>query len=86
MLGVVLWILTPHFLTVSNLLNIAEQTSINAIVAGMTFVILSAASIFGGADRPLSGVAWSALRGAADSRRAAAGLVAGSPAAWPTAR
>ena len=39
----VLWILTPHFLTVSNLLNIAEQTSINAIVAvGMTFVILSA--------------------------------------------
>src|SRR2546422_711911 len=38
----VLWILTPHFLTVSNLLNVAEQTSINAIVAvGMTFVILS---------------------------------------------
>jgi ribose transport system permease protein len=38
-----LWILSPHFLTVSNLLNIAEQTSINAIVAvGMTFVILSA--------------------------------------------
>jgi ribose/xylose/arabinose/galactoside ABC-type transport system permease subunit len=38
----ILWILTPHFLTVSNLLNIAEQTSINAIVAvGMTFVILS---------------------------------------------
>ena len=34
--------LTPHFLTVSNLLNVAEQTSINAIVAvGMTFVILS---------------------------------------------
>ena len=41
-LCVVLWILTPHFLTVSNLLNVAEQTSINAIVAvGMTFVILS---------------------------------------------
>src|SRR5207249_584199 len=39
----VLWILTPHFLTVSNLLNVAEQTSINAFVAvGMTFVILSA--------------------------------------------
>jgi len=39
----ILWILTPYFLTVSNLLNIAEQTSINAIVAvGMTFVILSA--------------------------------------------
>ena len=38
----VLWILTPHFLTVSNLLNVTEQTSINAIVAvGMTFVIIS---------------------------------------------
>jgi len=38
----ILWILTPYFLTVSNLLNVAEQTSINAIVAvGMTFVILS---------------------------------------------
>jgi ribose transport system permease protein len=38
----ILWILTPYFFTVSNLLNIAEQTSINAIVAvGMTFVILS---------------------------------------------
>ena len=41
-LGAALWILTPYFLTVSNLLNVAEQTSINAIVAvGMTFVILS---------------------------------------------
>jgi ribose transport system permease protein len=38
----VLWALTPYFLTVSNLLNIAQQTSINAVVAvGMTFVILS---------------------------------------------
>lgn len=38
----VLWTLTPFFLTVSNLLNIAQQTSINAIVAvGMTYVILS---------------------------------------------
>jgi ribose/xylose/arabinose/galactoside ABC-type transport system permease subunit len=38
----VLWILTPYFLTTANLLNIAEQTSLNAIVAvGMTFVILS---------------------------------------------
>ena len=41
-LCVVLWILTPHFLTVSNLLNIAQQTSINAIIAvGLTFVIIS---------------------------------------------
>jgi ribose/xylose/arabinose/galactoside ABC-type transport system permease subunit len=42
-LSVVLWAATPHFLTVSNLLNVLEQTAINAIVAvGMTFVILSA--------------------------------------------
>jgi ribose transport system permease protein len=41
-LSVLLWALTPHFLTVSNLLNVLEQTSINAIVAvGMTFVIVS---------------------------------------------
>ncbi len=41
-LCVALWILTPHFLTVSNLLNVAEQTSINAIIAvGLTFVIIS---------------------------------------------
>jgi ribose transport system permease protein len=38
----VLWILTPHFLTVSNLLNVLEQSAINAIVAaGMTFAIIS---------------------------------------------
>ena len=37
------WILTPHFLTVSNLLNVAQQTSINAIIAvGLTFVIITA--------------------------------------------
>ncbi len=41
-LSVLLWTLTPHFLTISNLLNIAQQTSINAIIAvGMTFVIIS---------------------------------------------
>jgi len=42
-LSAILWILTPYFLTVSNLLNIAQQTSINAIIAvGMTFVIITA--------------------------------------------
>ena len=42
-LCLLLWILTPHFLTISNLLNVLEQTSINAVIAvGMTFVILSA--------------------------------------------
>jgi len=41
-LCVLLWILTPYFLTVPNLLNVMEQTSINAIVAvGMTYVIIS---------------------------------------------
>ena len=41
-LCVVLWAATPHFLTISNLLNVLEQTSINAIVAvGMAFVIIS---------------------------------------------
>jgi ribose transport system permease protein len=39
---IVLWILTPHFLTISNLLNIAEQATIIAIIAvGMTFVIIT---------------------------------------------
>jgi ribose transport system permease protein len=43
LLCLVLWILTPYFLTVSNLLNILEQSSINAIIAvGMTFVIITA--------------------------------------------
>jgi ribose/xylose/arabinose/galactoside ABC-type transport system permease subunit len=41
-LAALLSFLTPHFLTVSNLLNVMEQTTINAVVAvGMTFVILS---------------------------------------------
>ncbi len=41
-LSLVLWALTPHFLTVSNLLNVAEQAAIIAIVAvGMTFVIIT---------------------------------------------
>jgi ribose transport system permease protein len=42
-LCVILWAATPHFLTVSNLLNVLEQTALNAVVAvGMTFVIISA--------------------------------------------
>ena len=41
-LCVVLWAATPFFLTVSNLLNVAEQAAIIAIVAvGMTFVIIT---------------------------------------------
>ena len=42
-LSIILWILTPHFMTVSNLLNVAQQTAIVAIIAaGMTFVIITA--------------------------------------------
>ena len=33
LLCLVLTIASPHFLTVSNLLNVAQQTSINAIIA-----------------------------------------------------
>ncbi len=38
-----LWtLLSPYFLSVSNLLNVLEQTAINAVIAvGMTFVIVS---------------------------------------------
>ena len=70
-LSAVLWALTPHFLTVSNLLNIAQQTSINAIVAaGMTFVIISGGiDLSVGSIVALSGVALGSL------------LQAGQPAA-----
>ncbi|MCA1585218.1 MAG: ABC transporter permease [Acidobacteria bacterium] len=58
-LATVLWALTPHFLTIPNLLNIAQQTSINAIVAvGMTYVILSGGiDLSVGSVVALSGVA-----------------------------
>ncbi len=43
LLSAILWALTPYFLTISNLLNVAEQTAIVAIIAvGMTFVIITA--------------------------------------------
>jgi ribose transport system permease protein len=68
-LSVLLWALTPHFLTVSNLLNVLEQTSINAIVAvGMTYVIVS-----GGIDLSVGSVL--AFSGVV----LASGLSAGAP-------
>ena len=68
-LGTLLWALSPHFLTVSNLLNVLEQTSINAIVAvGMTFVIIS-----GGIDLSVGSVL--ALAGVV----LASALAAGAP-------
>lgn len=67
-LGLLLTALTPHFLTVSNLLNVMEQTSINAVIAvGMTFVILSGGiDLSVGSLVALSGVVMaSALQGGA---------------------
>jgi ribose transport system permease protein len=58
-LCVTLWVATPHFLTVSNLRNVLEQTAINAIVAvGMTFVIISGGiDLSVGSVLALSGIA-----------------------------
>jgi ribose transport system permease protein len=58
-LCMILWAATPHFLTVSNLLNVLEQTAINAIVAvGMTFVIISGGiDLSVGSILALSGIA-----------------------------
>lgn len=58
-LCLILWAATPHFLTVSNLLNVLEQTTINAIVAvGMTFVIISGGiDLSVGSILALSGIA-----------------------------
>ena len=68
-LGILLAVLSPHFLTVSNLMNVMEQTSINAVIAvGMTFVILS-----GGIDLSVGSLV--ALSGVA----LAAALRAGAP-------
>ena len=69
-LCVILWAATPHFLTVSNLLNVLEQTALNAVVAvGMTFVIIS-----GGIDLSVGSVL--AFSGIALART----LEAGAPA------
>lgn len=63
LLGIVLSLLTPHFLTVSNLLNVAQQTAINAIIAaGMTFVIITAGiDLSVGSVLALSGVVLGSL-------------------------
>ena len=93
-LSAVLWALTPHFLTVSNLLNVAQQTSINAVVAvGMTFVILSGGiDLSVGSIVALSGVVLGALLqsgqpivvavSAALAIGAATGLVNGALVSW----
>ena len=62
-LCVVLWILTPYFLTLSNLLNVVEQSSVIAIMAaGMTFVIITAGiDLSVGSVLALSGVVMATL-------------------------
>jgi ribose/xylose/arabinose/galactoside ABC-type transport system permease subunit len=83
-LGALLSILTPDFLTVSNLLNVLQQTSINAVIAiGMTFVILSGGiDLSVGSLVALSGVAlaYALQAGAPLPLALAAGLAAGSAA------
>lgn len=67
LLGALLSYLSPFFLTTSNLLNVMEQTAINAVIAvGMTYVILSA-----GIDLSVGSVA--ALAGVVMANRLQAG-------------
>lgn len=77
----VMWILTPHFLTISNLLNIAEQTAIIAIIAaGMTFVILTAGiDLSVGSVLAFSGVVMASVlqKGAPVAVALAVGVLAG---------
>jgi ribose transport system permease protein len=84
LLVTLLTVLSPYFLTVSNLSNVLEQTSINAVIAvGMTFVILSGGiDLSVGSLVALSGVALAgALRAGAPLPMALlAGLATGSAA------
>ena len=76
-LGATITILTPYFLTVPNLLNVAQQTVINAIVAvGMTFVIISAGiDLSVGSILAVSGVVMaSAIQSGTPERSAASSL------------
>lgn len=73
LLLIILWRLSPHFLTVSNLFNIGSQASMIAITAiGMTMVILMA-------EIDLSVGSVAALAGAIT-----AGMIHASPAGEPT--
>lgn len=80
-LSIVLWILTPHFMTVSNLLNVAQQTTLVAIIAvGMTFVIITGGiDLSVGSALAFSGVAMATLlqKGVPLSIALLAGLGAG---------
>ncbi len=74
--------LTPHFLSVSNLMNVVQQTAINAIIAaGMTLVIISGGiDLSVGSVVALSGVVLGSLLtgGHSLSVSLAAGLAVGA--------
>ncbi|HEY7925072.1 MAG TPA: ribose ABC transporter permease [Vicinamibacteria bacterium] len=82
LLSILLSILSPNFLSVSNLRNVLEQTAINAVVAvGMTYVIVSGGiDLSVGSIVAFSGVLLaSALAAGAPAPAAiAAGLAAGA--------
>src|SRR4051812_13969756 len=76
---VVFSVLSPNFLTTGNLLNILQQSSINACVAlGMTLVIIS-----GGIDLSVGPTAAIAAVIAAVLMAAGAPIAGGVPAAHP---
>ena len=81
-LFVALWVATPHFATVSNLLNVLEQSTIIGIVAvGMTFVIVTGGiDLSVGSVVALAGIAFGLVFRASGSvaLAAAAGLGAGT--------
>ncbi len=76
----------PYFLTASNLVNVAQQSSINAILAaGMTFVILTGGiDLSVGSGLAVAGVVsvWLASKGVPGTIDVLAGLVVGSLAGW----
>jgi ribose transport system permease protein len=81
LLSLVLWAATPHFATVSNLLNVLEQSAVVGVVSiGMTFVILTGGiDLSVGSLVALAGIAFgtAARAGAPPLVAAAAGIAAG---------
>jgi ribose transport system permease protein len=81
LLSVALWAATPHFATVSNLVNVLEQSAVVGVISiGMTFVILTGGiDLSVGSLVALAGVAFglAARAGAPPLLAAAAGVLAG---------
>lgn len=81
-LCVALWIATPHFATVSNLVNVVQQSTIIGVIAvGMTFVILTGGiDLSVGSLVALAGITFGTLAQAGTPLPIAAGaaLIAGT--------